>query len=216
MSGAPSVCASTSRRRVSGSKSRHRQMGQHERCEDGWPPPDVVIPDGTTFPEDPSTQKKYVVKSVEAAVENCLLLKDEASACADMSYPTDMSIPQTSDFPDFTMPRINRICLLSRYELRTRRRESPGGVVECVTAWRSRGQDFRFFFKETNNFKSTSGWFSRGRGERKRSKLWASSSRAGIFCFTLFFVTNGPFYSLRQTVTHVAPPSRTRLVVSTK
>ena len=74
MSGAPSVCASTSRRRVSGSKSRHRQMGQHERCEDGWPTPDVVIPDGTTFPEDPSTQKKYVVKSVEAAVENCLLL----------------------------------------------------------------------------------------------------------------------------------------------
>ena len=101
-------------------------------------------------------------------------------------------------------------------ELRTRRRESPGGFVECVTAWRSRGQDFRFFFKETNNFKSTSGWFSRGRSERKRSKLWASSSRAGIFCFTLFFVTIGPFYSLRQTVTHVAPPSRTRLVVSTK
>ena len=99
-------------------------------------------------------------------------------------------------------------------ELRTRRRESPGGLVECVTAWRSRGQDFRFFFKETNNFKSTSGWFSRGRSERKRSKLWASSSRAGIFCFTLFFVTIGPFYSLRQTVTHVAPPSRTR--VSTK
>jgi len=159
-------------------------MGQHERCEDGWLPPDVVIPDGTTFPEDPSTQKKYVVNAVEAAVE--LLLKDEASACADMSYPTDMSIPQTSDFPDFTMPRIKRTCLLSRYELRTRRRESPGGFVECVTAWRSRGQDFRFFFKETNNFKSTSGWFSRGRSERKRSKLWASSSRAGIFCFTLF------------------------------
>ena len=85
-----------------------------------------------------------------------------------------------------------------------------------MTAWWSRGQDFRFFFKETNNFKSTSGWFSRGRSERKRSKLWASSSRAGIFCFTLFFVTIGPFYSLRQTVTHVAPPSRTRLVVSTK
>ena len=89
-------------------------MGQHERYEDGWPPPDVVIPDGTTFPEDPSTQKKYVVKAVEAAVE--LLLKDEASACADMSYPTDMSIPQASDFPDFTMPRIKWTCLLSRYE----------------------------------------------------------------------------------------------------
>ena len=59
-------------------------------------------------------------------------------------------------------------------ELRTRRRESPGGVVECVTAWWSRG----------------------------------------YFLFHSFFVTIGPFYSLRQTVTHVAPPSRTR--VSTK
>ena len=104
-----------------------------------------------------------------------------------------MSILQASDFPDFTMPRIKRTCLLSRYELRTRRRESPGGFVECVTAWRSRGQDFRFFFKETNNFKSTSGWFSRGRSERKRSKLWASSSRAGIFCFTLFFCNHRSF-----------------------
>ena len=71
---------------------------------------------GTTFPEDPSTQKKYVVKAVEAAVENCLLLKDEASACDDVSYRTDMSIPQASDFPDFTKPRIKRTCLLSRYE----------------------------------------------------------------------------------------------------
>ena len=52
----------------------------------------------------------------QAVIDEWDNTKDAKTACADMSYPTDMSIPQASDFPDFTMPRIKWTCLLSRYE----------------------------------------------------------------------------------------------------
>ena len=52
----------------------------------------------------------------QAVIDKWDNTKDAKTACGDMSYPTDTSIPQASDFPDFTMPRIKWTCLLSRYE----------------------------------------------------------------------------------------------------
>jgi hypothetical protein len=65
-----------------------------------WMRPDVVIPDGTTL-QEPSTSKKYIVK-VDTVVE--LLVRAARSACASLTYATDIAIPTVSDYEDFNMP----------------------------------------------------------------------------------------------------------------